>query len=592
MAGRDRAQRWAERRRLLLAPLLVVALSLAAGSPEATGDIGPFGNTGTGTASTYASPDYKFVSRFTLGEKGTVQKLSAYLRGSGTSGTQATRALIYADAAGVPGALAAVSDEVSIPYSAPKQWVDFGLPTAVTLPPGTYWLGLHAGPRSGDALVYYSYSAVTGAGELRYDPYADGPSDPFGTGTAKDRSISIYATYVSADPVPPTATSPPTVSGSFSVGATLGAATGAWTGSQPISYSYQWRRCDSSGAACSDIAGATGLTYMVGSADAGKTLRFAVTATNSAASTIASSAATAVIGTDPVIAAAGDIACDPIAWNFYNGVGTAAACRQKFTAALLNPALAALLPLGDEQYECGPLAAFKQVYDPTWGVLKSKTHPILGNHEYMTNGDLTGIAHTSCDSTSTSPAHGYFAYFGSAAGSPDKGYYSYDLGSWHLIALNSNCVHVGGCGLSSPQERWLRNDLRKNTAPCTLAYWHHPFYNSNGLGNATYMQALWQDLYSYGAEIVLSGHAHDYERFAPQDAAGHLDLARGIREFVVGTGGKSHSGAAAAFLPNSELWNDDTYGVLELTLHRTSYAWKFLPEPGKSFTDSGSGACH
>ncbi len=182
----------------------------------------------------------------------------------------------------------------------------------------------------------------------------------------------------------------------------------------------------------------------------------------------------AAAASDPVIAAAGDIACDPSDANFANGSGNSNACRQKYTSDLLvNAGLSAVLDLGDNQYYCGGYQAFLQSYDLSWGRLKSITHPSVGNHEYLTSGG------TGCDTTNAGAA-GYFNYFGSAAGTPGQGYYSYDVGTWHVIALNSNCTDAGGCGSSSPQYKWLQSDLAAHTNFCTLAYWHIPLFSSGG----------------------------------------------------------------------------------------------------------------
>ena len=200
--------------------------------------------------------------------------------------------------------------------------------------------------------------------------------------------------------------------------------------------------------------------------------------------------------------------------------------------------------------------------------------PAPGNHEYWTGG-----------------AAGYFEYYGAAAEDPSKGYYSFDLGRWHLIALNSNCDEVGGCGRRSAQTRWLRQDLATSRARCTLAYWHHPRFSSGPHGSSAAYREFWRALYAANADVVVVGHDHDYERFAPQNAEGLADSARGLRELVVGTGGKSlypFDGRAA----NSEARNATTFGVLKLTLRPKSYAWRFVPVAGGTFTDSGSAACH
>jgi acid phosphatase type 7 len=186
---------------------------------------------------------------------------------------------------------------------------------------------------------------------------------------------------------------------------------------------------------------------------------------------------------------------------------------------------------------------------------------------------------------------GLLRLFGAAAGERGKGWYSYDLGAWHLVALNSNCDEVGGCDEGSAQERWLRADLAASSARCTLAYWHHPRFSSGPHGDDSSTDALFEALYDGNAEVVLSGHDHDYERFAPQTASGAADAARGLRQFVVGTGGRGHYPFGAAG-PNSEVRSSGTFGVLDLTLSAAGYRWKFRPEAGKTFTDEGSATCH
>lgn len=299
--------------------------------------------------------------------------------------------------------------------------------------------------------------------------------------------------------------------------------------------------------------------------------------------------AAATTTADPVIAAAGDIACDPASSNFKAGVGTSGSCRQMYTSDLLvNAGLAAVLPLGDTQYECGGLAAYQGSYDPSWGRVKSITHPAIGNHEYITS---SGSGTTGCTSANAGAA-GFFTYFGAAgAGVAGKAYYSYDIGTWHIIALNSQCGPGGGCSLGTQQETWLRNDLATHTNFCTLAYWHVPLFSSGGRASSSTLQ-FWKDLYDANADVVLNGHDHIYERFAPQDPSGALDTARGIREFISGTGGNNHT-SIASVARNSEVRDTTTFGVLELTLHATSYDWKFVPAAGSgTFTDSGSAPCH
>ena len=287
---------------------------------------------------------------------------------------------------------------------------------------------------------------------------------------------------------------------------------------------------------------------------------------------------------DPVIAAAGDIACDPATTAFNNGLGTSNACRQKYTSDLLvSMAPSAVLDLGDNQYYCGGYQAFVTSYDLSWGRVKSITHPSVGNHEYLTSGG------TGC-TTANAGAAGYFQYFGVAAGAVGQGYYSFDIGAWHIIALNSNCGDAGGCGTTSPQYKWLQADLAAHTNLCTLAYWHIPLYSSGGRANKN-SQKLYNLLYTMNADLILTGHDHTYERFAPQDANGNLDPVRGIPEFVVGSGGANHT-SIVAVAPNSIVRDAKTFGVLKLTLHAASFDWQFVPEAGKTFTDSGTAACH
>ena len=286
----------------------------------------------------------------------------------------------------------------------------------------------------------------------------------------------------------------------------------------------------------------------------------------------------------PVIAAAGDIACDPNSNAFNEGRGSATACHQRATSDLLvNAGLTAALAIGDLQYYCGALAAFMFSYDPSWGRVKSITYPAPGNHEYQGGGAY------GC----TPGAEGYFAYWGAGARNPSGGYYSFDIGAWHLISLNSNCDFIEGCGLGSPEERWLRADLAAHAgARCTLAFWHHPPFTSSvtpvGIPRT---QALLQDLYDGGGDVLLTGHQHNYERFAPQTPQGVADPQRGVREFVVGTGGEDLRRFGTP-IANSEVRNDETFGVLELILLPTGYSWQFIPEAGDTFTDRGSSQCH
>jgi hypothetical protein len=281
---------------------------------------------------------------------------------------------------------------------------------------------------------------------------------------------------------------------------------------------------------------------------------------------------------DPVIAAAGNIACDPASPYFAAGAGTPTRCRQAETATLLPSGLTGVLTLGDAQYCCGALPAYTASYDPTWGPAKAITHPVPGNLDYKTPG-----------------AAGYFDYFNGPgattgpAGNRDQGYYSFDLGAWHLVALNSNCTHVA-CAAGSAQERWLRADLAAHPTSCTLAYMHAGRFSSGRPGGAISIAPLYKVLYEAGVDVALAGHARHYERFAPQTSVGRSP-AFGIRQFVVGTGGHS-LGTILEPKKFSEVRQNSTFGVLELTLQATGYSWRFIAPAGAGFSDSGAGGCH
>ena len=260
------------------------------------------------------------------------------------------------------------------------------------------------------------------------------------------------------------------------------------------------------------------------------------------------------------------------------GAGDIADCKNlsgaEATAKLLDQIPGTVMAVGDLAYPDGSKENFV-CYDKTWGRARSRTRPAPGNHEFHSSG-----------------ATPYFDYFGKFAGDPKTGYYSYELGSWHVIVLNSECKDVGGCGSGSPQEKWLRADLASHPVACTLAYWHKPLFSSGSAhGNDLTMKPLWDALYEANADVVVNGHDHDYERFAPQTPDGAPDPGRGIREFVVGTGGKSHRPFSEP-KPNSEVRDSTAFGVLKLTLKAKSYDWQFIPEEGKTFTDAGSGVCH
>jgi acid phosphatase type 7 len=205
-------------------------------------------------------------------------------------------------------------------------------------------------------------------------------------------------------------------------------------------------------------------------------------------------------------------------------------------------------------------------------------YPTVGNHEHY----------------STASASGYIGYFGASRVSYDastKGYYSYNLGEWHMVALNLMCEQVGGCGASSPMVTWLKKDLAADPRTCTLAYFHHPLFSSgSSSGGNSKMKLSWEALYGSRADVILNGHVHNYERFAPQTSSGVADPERGIREFVVGTGGYSLNSFKTT-VAISQVRNANAYGVLKLTLHPSSYDWKFVPVAGQTYTDSGSDSC-
>ena len=243
------------------------------------------------------------------------------------------------------------------------------------------------------------------------------------------------------------------------------------------------------------------------------------------------------------------------------GAGDIADCKNlvgaEATAKLLDLIPGTVMAVGDLAYPDGSTENFT-CYDKTWGRARSRTRSALGNHEFHAAG-----------------ATPYFDYFGVAAGDPKTGYYSYELGPWHIIVLNSECKDVGGCDSGSPQERWLRADLAAHPVACTVAYWHKPLFSSGSAhGNDLTVKALWDALYDANADVVIT-----------------LDSARGIREFVVGTGGKGLRPFGAP-KPNSEVRNTEAFGVLKLTLHAKGYDWQFVPEEGKTYGDSGSGVCH
>lgn len=258
------------------------------------------------------------------------------------------------------------------------------------------------------------------------------------------------------------------------------------------------------------------------------------------------------------------------------GAGDIASCyddNDEATARLLDGIEGTVFTLGDNAYDTGSASNFGHCYEPTWGRHRDRTRPTPGNHDYYTTG-----------------AEGYFLYFGDAAGDPTRGYYSYDLGAWHIIALNTNCAEIGGCGEGSAQLAWLEADLEANPAQCTLAYGHHPHFSSGAHSDEADLTAMWDLLDRSGVDVILGGHDHLYERFAPQDARGNAD-PEGIRQFVVGTGGAPLYELGPPH-PNSEAGSDGAFGVLKLTLDDGGYAWAFVPVEGQLFTDEGTASCY
>ena len=256
-----------------------------------------------------------------------------------------------------------------------------------------------------------------------------------------------------------------------------------------------------------------------------------------------------------------------------HGAGDIASCNldsDEATAPALDGVQGVVFTAGDNAYQDGTAEQYSICYGPTWGRHQARTRPTPGNHEYHTPG-----------------AYPYFAYFGANAGDSSKGYYSYDVGTWHIIAINSNIARDRG----SPQEQWLRADLAAYATHCTVAYWHFPRFSSGVHGSDPTMAAMWQALYDADADVVISGHDHHYERFAPQTADGTSDPARGVREFVVGTGGGSLT-QPPTIAPNSKVRIVGTFGVLKLVLQESSYQWRFIPSRGGTLTDSGSTLCH
>lgn len=366
-------------------------------------------------------------------------------------------------------------------------------------------------------------------------------------------SGSVTSTPIPAPPVPPTGLT------------ALGAASAIglrWTASTgPDHYQVYRRNADGSwpGAA---LASAPGTASSFVDTGAPATATYRITAVDSIGRESQPSSAAGASLTPGVLLAAGDIAgCDT--------------SGDEATAAILDTQSGTVVTIGDNVYEDGSPQQFAGCYDPTWGRQRWRTRPGVGDHEYRTPG-----------------ASGYFAYFGAAAGDPATGYYSFDQAGWHIVVLNINCSAIGGCDVGNAEERWLRQDLAAHPALCTAAIVPGPRFSSGTVhGSEDWMQPFWQALYDYGADVVLSGDDHIYERFAPQSPVGAADPSSGIRQFTVGTGGRGHY-PIGTVVANSEVRNNDTFGVLRLSLRADGYDWSFLPEAGRTFTDGGSSTCH
>jgi hypothetical protein len=287
---------------------------------------------------------------------------------------------------------------------------------------------------------------------------------------------------------------------------------------------------------------------------------------------------------DPVVVVGGDVACSPTDTNYNGGNGVPSYCHSKVTSGLIsqiNPSN--LLMVGDGQYNSGSLSDYQNSYGTTWGQHKAKTNPAVGNHDYGTSG-----------------AGGYYSYFGNAASTQQSGcvkaclgYYSFDVGAWHLVNINSECSRFNGgagCAVGSPQQMWLDKDLAAHSNACTIVFDHRPRWSSNSFASAD-IAPLVDVMYKYHVDLLLSGHSHAYERFAPQNPSGGSDLNNGIRQFVVGTGGAFFTGFST-IVSTSQVHKSNIFGVLKLTLHSNSYDWSFVADSSTPYNDSGTGSCH
>lgn len=457
-------------------------------------------------------------------------------------------------------------------------------PASITAGSGSSTITVTARDAGGFAVVGATVTlSVSGSGNTVTQPA--GPADGSGVATgslsstlAGNKTVTATANGVTITQKPVVAVTAGPVSASVSTVSAVPASIVAGSGTSTITVIVK----DAFG---NPVSGSTVALAATGS---GNTLTqpSAPSGSNGVAS---GSLGSTVTGTKTVSATAGGLALTQTAsvsvtsagsTVTFVGAGDIADCssdNDAATAALINamPNTTPVFVLGDNVYPNGKASEYTNCYNPTWGAFKSRTHPSAGNHDY-----------------NTANASGYFGYFGAAAGTPGQGYYSFDLGSWHVIVLNSNINSDAG----SPQDNWLLADLAAHQNVCTLAYWHHPLYSSiggTGSGGAVTSSArrFWDDLYAAGADLVLNGHRHVYEVIAPMKPDGTADPANGIRTIIAGMGGES-GGDLTNIFPLSETREGHTYGVLKLTLSASSYTWQFVPVAGSSYTDTGSGNCH
>ena len=276
--------------------------------------------------------------------------------------------------------------------------------------------------------------------------------------------------------------------------------------------------------------------------------------------------------TEPTIRSATSVAAasGPVTLVGAGNIAKCGATGDDATAVLLDGIPGTVFAAGDAAYDNGTLTQYNSCYNLSWGRHKARTQPTPGERDYK-----------------TANAAGYFGYYGAAAGDPKQGYYSYDLGAWHIVVLNSGSPQLVPTTATSPQVQWLRADLAAHPARCTLAYWHNPLFDSKDAPN-TAVRPLWDVLYGAGVDVVVNAHYAFYERFAPQTPAGVADPAQGIREFIVGTGGAEVM-SFGTIRANSQVRSSGSFGVLKLTLDDARYSWQFVPVAGKTFSYGANG---